>query len=57
MIIRESKTITGKCDTVDIFLEGSGNPDEEHKIIGVLLCQKHGIGKIDKFDKVEYSKI
>lgn len=57
MIIRESKTITGKCDTVDIFFEGSGDPDEEHKIIGVLLCQKHGIGKIDKFDKVVYSKI
>ena len=50
MIIRESKSITGKCDTVGIFLEGSGDPDEEHKIIGVLLCQRYGIGKTNKFD-------
>jgi hypothetical protein len=57
MIIRESRTITGKCDTVDVFLQGSGNPDDEHEIIGVLICQKLGIGKVDKFDKVEYSKV
>ena len=40
MIIRESKTIEGKRNTVDIFLEGSGDPNEEHKIIGILLCQR-----------------